>query len=226
LDAVETGLTDDALLRLRSTVAAKGQKQIGGKPLYSIAEGLLQKRSKLLNRSPSLRELLGEIKDPQQAFLKTVDDMARFAAGNKLYNQSLKQYGKTGTEALQMINQSQGKAVPLIVYGPDAEQVGEELAKTKGYVKLGEPNEKTVFGGNYGALTGSYVAPEIYGALTSPQQMTQRVFERGLGVVAAGKGCSAVIQDGIQPSNSSAKLFVWCIPDPGKRKHDAWDAVW
>jgi len=190
LDAVETGLTDDALLRLRSTVAAKGQKQIGGKPLYSIAEGLLQKRSKLLNRSPSLRELLGEIKDPQQAFLKTVDDMARFAAGNKLYNQSLKQYGKTGTEALQMINQSQGKAVPLIVYGPDAEQVGEELAKTKGYVKLGEPNEKTVFGGNYGALTGSYVAPEIYGALTSPQQMTQGFLNEALALSLQAKGAA------------------------------------
>ena len=190
LDAVETGLTDDALLRLRSTVAAKGQKQIGGKPLYSIAEGLLQERSKLLNRSPSLRELLGEIKDPQQAFLKTVDDMARFAAGNKLYNQSLKQYGKTGTEALQMINQSQGKAVPLIVYGPDAEQVGEELAKTKGYVKLGEPNEKTVFGGNYGALTGSYVAPEIYGALTSPQQMTQGFLNEALALSLQAKGAA------------------------------------
>ena len=190
LDAVETGLTDDALLRLRSTVAAKGQKQIGGKPLYSIAEGLLQERSKLLNRSPSLRELLGEIKDPQQAFLKTVDDMARFSAGNKLYNQSLKQYGKTGTEALQMINQSQGKAVPLIVYGPDAEQVGEELAKTKGYVKLGEPNEKTVFGGNYGALTGSYVAPEIYGALTSPQQMTQGFLNEALALSLQAKGAA------------------------------------
>lgn len=190
LDAMETGLSDAALLGLRSTSVAKGQKQIGGKPLYSIAEGLLTERSKFLNNAPALRELLGEIKDPKQAFLKTVDDMARFSAGTKLYNSTLQQYGKTGTEALQMINQSQGRAVPLVVYGPDADRVGAELAKSKGYVQLGEPNKETLFGGSYGPLTGSYVAPEVYAALTSPQQMTQGFLNEALALSLQAKGAA------------------------------------
>ena len=190
LDAVDTGLSDEALLGLRGAKAAKGQQQIGGKPLYSIAEGLLTQRSKFLNNAPSVRELLGEIKDPKQAFLRTVDDMARFSAGNKLYNNTLQQYGKTGTEALQMLNQSQGKARPLVVYGPDADRVGAELMESQGYVKLGEPNQNTVFGGSYGPMTGSYVAPEIYSALTSPQQMTQGFLNEALALSLQAKGAA------------------------------------
>jgi len=190
LDAVDTGLTDDALLGLRSTKVKEGQKQIGGKPLYNIAEGLLTERSKLLDKSPSLRELLGEIKDPKQAFLRTVDDMARLSAGNKLYNSTLQQYGKTGAEAAQMLNQSQGRAVPLVVYGQDADRVGQELMESKGYVRLGEPNDKTVFGGSYGPLTGAYVAPEIFSAITSPQQMTQGFLNEALALSLQAKGAA------------------------------------
>ena len=190
LDASATGLTDEAILSLRTTGAAKGRAQTAGKPLYSIAEGLLVKRSQLMNKAPSLRELLGEIKDPKQAFLRTVDDMARFSAGNKLYNQTLTQFGKTGDEALAMINQSAGKALPLVISGSNADTVGKELMSTRGYVKLGEPNKKTVFGGNYGAMTGSYVAPEIYAAMTSPQQMTQGFLNEALALALQAKGAA------------------------------------
>ena len=190
LDAINTGLSDDAILALRSTKAKEGARQFGGKPLYSIAEGLLQERSKLLTKSPSLRELLGEIKDPKQAYLRTVEDMSRVVAGNKLYDQTLKQYGKTGAEALQMINQSQGRAIPLVVYGPDAEALGKELAESRGYVKLGEPRSDTVFGGSYGQMTGAYVAPEIFAALTTPQQMTQGFLNEALALALQAKGAA------------------------------------
>ena len=190
LDAIDTGLTDDALLSLRSGKVAEGRKQIGGKPLYTIAEGLLQERSKLLSKSPGLRELLGEIKDPKQAYLRTVEDMSRVIAGNRLYDQTLRQYGKSGREALQMINQSQGKAIPLIVYGSDADSIGEELVKSRGYKKLGEPRSDTVFGGSYGQLSGAYVAPEIYSALTTPQQMTQGFLNEALALSLQAKGAA------------------------------------
>jgi hypothetical protein len=190
LDAMDTGLTDDALLALRGTKVAEGQKQFAGRPLYNIAEGLLQERSKLLDRSPSLRELLGEIKDPKQAYLRTVDDMSRVIAGNKLYDQTLQQYGKTGAEALQMLNQSQGRAIPLVIYGADADQVGQELMRSRGYVQLGEPRTDTVFGGSYGQMTGAYVAPEIYSALTTPQQMTQGFLNEALALALQAKGAA------------------------------------
>jgi hypothetical protein len=190
LDAMNTGLSDDAVLALRGSKVAEGQRQIAGRPLYNIAEGLLQERSRLLDRSPSLRELLGEIKDPKQAYLRTVDDMSRVIAGNKLYDQTLRQFGKTGEEALQMLNGSQGRAIPLVVYGPDAERVGEELARSRGYVRLGEPRSDTVFGGSYGQMTGAYVAPEIYAALTTPQQMTQGFLNEALALALQAKGAA------------------------------------
>jgi len=190
LDAKNTNLSDEAILELRGTKAARGKKQIGGKPLYNIAEGLLEERSKLLTKSPALRELLGEIKDPKQAFLRTVEDMSRIAAGNSLYDSTLSQFGKTGAEAVQMINQSSGRAIPLAVYGPDAEQIGEELARTKGYVRLGEPGKDTVFGGSYGSMTGAYVAPEIYASLTTPQSMTQGFLNEALALSLQAKGAA------------------------------------
>jgi len=190
LDAMNTGLTDDAVLALRGQKVAEGRQQIAGQPLFRIAEGLLQERSKLLSRSPSLRELLGEIKDPKQAYLKTVEDMSRVIAGNKLYDQTLRQYGKTGAEALQMINQSQGRAVPLVVAGADADAIGEELMRSRGYKRLGDPREDTIFGGSYGQLTGAYVAPEIYGALTTPQMMTQGFLNEGLALALQAKGAA------------------------------------
>jgi len=190
LDAVETGLDDAAILELRGNKVREGKNQIGGKPLYTIAEGLLEERSKLLSRSPSLRELLGEIKDPRQAYLRTVEDMSRVIAGNKLYDQTAKQFGRTGAEATQMINQSGGKSIPLVVYGSDADAIGEELMKSRGYKRLGEPRSDTVFGGSYGQLTGAYVAPEIYAALTTPQQMTQGFLNEALALALQAKGAA------------------------------------
>jgi hypothetical protein len=190
LDSKNTNLSDEAILELRGTKAARGKQQLGGKPLYNIAEGLLEERSKLLTKSPALRELMGEIKDPKQAFLRTVEDMSRIVAGNKLYDNTLSQFGKTGAQAQQMINQSAGRAVPLVVYGPDAEQVGEELIRSRGYVRLGEPGKDTVFGGSYGAMTGAYVAPEIFGALTTPQNMTQGFLNEALALSLQAKGAA------------------------------------
>lgn len=190
LDAVGTGLTDDAILNIRGNRVVEGRRQVQGAPLFRIAEGLLEERSKLLSRSPSLRELLGEIKDPKQAFLQTVDDMSRVVAGNKLYDQTLRMYGKTGAEALQMINDSQGRAVPLVIAGADADQIGEELVRSRGYKRLGEPNEETIFGGSFGQMTGAYVAPEIYRALTLPQQMTQGFLNEALALSLQAKGAA------------------------------------
>ena len=190
LDAVGTGLTDDAILNIRGNKVVEGRRQVAGAPLYRIAEGLLEERSKLLTRAPSLRELLGEIKDPKQAFLQTVDDMSRVIAGNKLYDQTLRMYGKTGAEALQMINQSQGRAIPLVIAGADADMIGEELVRSRGYKRLGEPRNDTVFGGSYGQLTGAYVAPEIFSALTLPQQMTQGFLNEALALSLQAKGAA------------------------------------
>ena len=190
LDAMGTNLTDEAILNIRGNRVVEGRRQVAGAPLYRIAEGLLEERSKLLTRSPSLRELLGEIKDPKQAFLQTVDDMSRVIAGNKLYDQTLQMYGKTGEEALQMINASQGRAIPLVIAGADADQIGEELARSRGYKRLGEPRGDTVFGGSYGQMTGAYVAPEIYAALTIPQQMTQGFLNEALALALQAKGAA------------------------------------
>ena len=121
-----------------------------------------------------------------------------------------------------MINQSAGKALPLVISGSNADTVGKELMSTRGYVKLGEPNKKTVFGGNYGAMTGSYVAPEIYAAMTSPQQMTQGFLNEALALALQAKGAAQAAKTIYSPLT---QVPVGLVLDNGKREHDARHAL-
>jgi hypothetical protein len=47
---------------------------------------MLTDRAKLLDNAPMLRELLGEVRDPKELFLRTIDGMASTMASQRLYD--------------------------------------------------------------------------------------------------------------------------------------------
>ena len=182
LDFVETGLTPETAASLAATSAKQGKDAVKGRvPLYKLSESLFKKRVKVLDEAPTLREIMGEIKDPRQRYLRTVGDMAtsfaslgfyRSVANNPFYTQTLDdvvELSKMAGQQSDAFNQrlvALGGPRPLIV---DAgERSGKELekfAEQTGY-KVLPLDAKSVFGGEFGSLSGKAVSPEIYNALT------------------------------------------------------------
>jgi hypothetical protein len=68
-------------------------------------------------------------------------------------------------------------------------QAEESLAQS-GYVKLGEPNVGTVFGGEYGAMTGMYVPRELRDALSAPLELNQHPVSELIAILSQMRGLS------------------------------------
>ena len=185
LDTLNSGMDPQEIARTLVENAQKGKRELqrGDAPLYSLSDGLLRERSKLMENAPSLRELMGEMKDPRQAYLRTVGDMAQFVASSRLYDRTAREMAVDGATARA---RTDAGGRPLVIQGDDAEVVGKSL----GYMELPSGTPDSLFGGSYGALSGAYVAPEIYNALTLPQRMTQGVLNEVLAVTLQAKGAS------------------------------------
>mgnify|MGYP003132008470 FL=1 len=111
-------------------------------------------------KEPVLRAILGEVKDPLDAYVATVGDLAEFRAVDSFYNYVQREFLDQGDEILS----------------PEAyRRLGSEQQKE--YVQLGEIPRTVDNAGNplparemkdiqYGALQGQYVKRPIYNELT------------------------------------------------------------
>ncbi len=201
LDFVETGLTPEAAASLAATSAKQGKDAVKGRvPLYKLSESLFKKRVKVLDEAPTLREIMGEIKDPKQRYLRTVGDMAtsfaslgfyRSVANNPFYTQTL-------DDVVELSKMTGGGPRPLIV---DAgERSGRELekfAEQTGY-KVLPLDAKSVFGGEFGSLSGKAVSPEIYNALTVVGK-NKTILNEVLAASLVAKGLSQVSKTVLNP---------------------------
>ena len=128
---------------------------------------------------PALRAVLGEVKDPMEAFVSTVNDLAEFRAVDSYYQYLAKNFLDQGDEFI-----SQGAFDNL------------SLAKKNEYRKLdsGGGDQDLAFG----ALQGSYVKKPVYNnltnltlaqgtALTNATRLTYGNFLRGKGLVQFAK---------------------------------------
>ena len=128
---------------------------------------------------PALRAVLGEVKDPMEAFVSTVNDLAEFRAVDSYYQYLANNFLDQGDEFI-----SQGAFDNL------------SLAKKNEYRKLdsGGGDQDLAFG----ALQGSYVKKPIYNnltnltmaqgtALTNATRLTYGNFLRGKGLVQFAK---------------------------------------
>ena len=180
----ESGLsTEDFLAAVKSGLESK--RPAGGRvPVYGLSDRIFRERTDLLNRSVPLRKFLGEIRDPQQAFMQTVSAMADVEARYSLYSNMRNAFAKDFSDAAgKTIDQA-----PLIVSGGSiATKDQENLLTAMGYVKLGD--EANLLGGTYGQMTGDFVKPEIYNALTI-QGRTQNAWNEVYAVAMQAKGLS------------------------------------
>tara|TARA_S200000501_G_scaffold71269_1_gene63246 strand:- start:4983 stop:9305 length:4323 start_codon:yes stop_codon:yes gene_type:complete len=200
LDMIENGLTPEAAAKLAAKSAEQGKDMVKGRvPLYKLSESLFKKRIGVLDAAPTLRKIMGEITDPRQRYLRTVGDMSSSFASLGLYRALANNPSYTKTLSDVVEAQNAGSSLrPLIV---DAgEQSGKELEKfaaQTGY-KMLPLDAKSVFGGEFGALSGKAVAPEIYNALTVVGK-NKNFFNEVLAASLVAKGLSQVAKTVLNP---------------------------
>jgi len=181
------------------------------RPILSSVDDIFVAREPLIDASPNLRKLKGELTSPIEIYTRTISDMAQANAAADMYR-AFKDQGLVvdAVKGMEMINAG-GR--PSIIDVPDslrltpeaydaAKQPFREIARNQGvasevvdeagnatfvdpaeqvinaykqqltdagYIQLGESRDiQHVFGGSYGDLTGRYVSPETYGAITAP----------------------------------------------------------
>ena len=192
------------------------------RPLLSIDESMLIGRKPIIEASPSLRAFLGEITDPKELFIKTINNMARTTAASRFYREmanpgnyvdlspAVLQKIATGEKPMMVrvpttsgVTGEQAGAMttafarPQVGRTPDGmidvgrlmTQAEESLAQS-GYVKLGEPNVGTVFGGEYGAMTGMYVPRELRDAMSAPLELNQHPVSELVAILSQMRGLS------------------------------------
>ena len=198
--SVDFGLTPEAAVKLQSK--ALKTKPFGDKPLFKISEGMLKDRSKYLDESANLRALLGEVKDPKELYLRTVDQMSQTLSANQLYRQFAAENKTNFNGAIAKFNNG-GR--PLAVAGKELSEDQAGFLTNNGYTRLGDVTDELnitdaqkVFGGKYGALTGDFVPNEVYDSLTVAARATNPLQE-ALAISLQAKGLSQMTKTVLNP---------------------------
>jgi len=193
---LQQGLTPQARAQQMAAAVANGAKQtIGRTSLFKLADGMLTDRSQILDNAPMLREMMGEIRDPREAFLRTVDNMSTTMASQRLFDDIGSSGALNVNDALTRMNAG---ARPMVIDGNTVtDPIARELEKY-GYVRLGEANPTNPFGGAYGSLSGNYVPTEIYNSLTTPGRTNSWV-QDALAVSLQLKGMSQMSKTVLNP---------------------------
>ena len=216
-DATSAGFNADVLAPANVTAVAKGAEAVVGRSsLFKISEGMIKPRSEYLDNAPMLRELMGEIKNPREAFLRTVDNMSNTIASQRLFDDILSGSRSTVNpgraqsfdEALPKIN-ARGK--PFVIDGAGLTEGQIDGLGRAGYTKMGEADIDNPFGGKYGSLSGNYVLSEIANSLTTPSRASSGVQE-ALAVALQLKGASQMTKTVLNPlsqvRNFLSNIFV------------------
>jgi len=163
--------------------------------LFNLADGMLKDRSRILDEAPLLQEMMGVIRDPKEAFLRTVNDTSNTVAAQRLYGEVARSLGRTTfQDGLPGLRQGQR---PIV----DGNNLTEEMVKqleALGYVRAGDLEEKSVFGGKFGSLSGDFIPGEIYNSLTTPMRSSSSVQE-ALAVSLQLKGLSQMTKTVLNP---------------------------
>jgi hypothetical protein len=188
-----TGLDPAVAAKLQADAIARGGQVVEGMraPLFRLSQGMLKDRAQLLDNAPMLRELMGEIRDPRELFLRTIDDMASTVSSQRLYDQ-ISSFGvKPYAQATAEIGQG-GR--PFVIDGTTV----PDNVTLSGYIKLGERNADNPFGGQYGSLSGNYVPVEIYNSLTTPIRAYSGM-QDALAIALQAKGVSQMTKTVLNP---------------------------
>lgn len=172
------------------------QAPLGRVPSFRMNENMMKTRSKILNNSPFLRTLMGEntargyqnpgellyVSDAAKKLIKkpnltaeevvslritdTMSDLAKSLTTLNFYKQLL----DDPSISISYANIRQGD-VPYIVKDVDpGDNQARSLLMDAGYVPIPQ-GSGTVFGGSYGPLSGTFMKPEFFTAITQPQRI-------------------------------------------------------
>ena len=171
-----TGLSPEARARAAKFAGGRGAATEKGRAsLFNLSKGMLQSRSEMLTQAPMLREMMGEIRDPREAFLRTIDNLSSTMAGQRLFDtvsggiEAGKFVPRNAKPLAQAVAEMNNGARPLVIDGANLtpNQV-DDLTGVLNYVKAGEIDIDNPFGGTFGSLSGNYVPVEVYDSLTTP----------------------------------------------------------
>lgn len=246
LGSINNGMSPEKAIKVALDKARKTAAEAPKVGVFSVAmprlkltPTLLKPREPLVDDSPKLRQLMGEIDDPKQLYLQTVADMSKTTAALNFYRNLTDDAARMVTPLADAIPAIRAGQRPLFVRTPDqandltgfditpffqraqerniratvpsaataglppgvggrttAEKVIEDFEDEliqNGYVKLGSSEAEDldgVFGGQYGSLTGMYVAPEALQAVTTPMRVTSDAMSDVLGMLTQLQGFS------------------------------------
>tara|TARA_Y100001937_G_scaffold47770_1_gene66814 strand:+ start:2586 stop:6713 length:4128 start_codon:yes stop_codon:yes gene_type:complete len=163
--------------------------------LFNLADGMLKDRSRILDEAPLLQEMMGVVRDPKEAFLRTVNDASNTIAAQRLYGEVARSLGKTTfQDGLPALRQGQR---PIIDGNNLTDQMVAQL-EGFGYVRAGELNPERAFGGKFGSLSGDFIPGEVYNSLTTPMRSSSSVQE-ALAVSLQLKGLSQMTKTVLNP---------------------------
>ena len=123
LDLAEGVIDPKSALELRKNALKEVNNVVMPGRVVSLVDNMLIERVEELNKLPKTLELMGEIKDPQTAFIRTISDLAQTTAGLKFYEGVAKDISEGGfsvaaSTAFNMLNRGQR---PAIIRAPKAE---------------------------------------------------------------------------------------------------------
>ena len=217
----------------KSANEMRGGQRIFGEavPLFKVSEDLLKSRSAIIEASPMLRELMGEVKTGRDGaisrYMQTMTDMAGIAGSNKLYNDLLDNPNITGT----LSDIGEGR-LPLILKNEDMAEIkagAPDTSKTidPAYVEV-PTAQNTVFGGQFGSLAGHHVRKELFDALTTrPIARTALGEMWALGIQAKGASqiAKTVFSTMAQVRNYASGVFFATANGHMPRAGDIFDSI-
>ena len=209
-----SGLSQEAIDRQMASAIGKGAKEtVGRSSLFRLADGMLQERSSFLEQAPVLREMMGEIRNPRNAFLLTVDNMSNTLASQRLFD-SISGSGRLadGTKAARPLDFTEAVGSmnaggrPFSIAGDNLTTDQIKQLERLNYSKMGEFDADNAFGGTYGSLSGTYVPTEIQNSLTTPGRANSWSQE-ALAIALQAKGLSQMTKTVLNPISQVRNLF-------------------
>jgi hypothetical protein len=251
LDLMADGtLSAEEALRRRALTATRervGDQTITKSSDINILESMFIPRVELLDQSPSLRALMGEVTDPQTLFINTISDLAETVA-NVRFARSLVDGGfvRSGAEAAEALARGgrpmfvdpgdvRGALPPLPgaegrAFISDTVESTQDLLRNYGYKPLGEtadPNHP--FMGVYGELTGMWAPPEVHAALNTFGRLGQtnaaEVFALGASAKALSQQMTVVMNPLSQIRNVMGNFYFLAGNANLGRNLDVYDSI-
>ena len=183
-------------LRRAETTALGAEKTVGRTTIFKLASGMLIDRVSMLDNAPMLREMMGEVRNPREAFLRTVDAMSSTMASQKVYDNIL----GGGLEPMQsaITKMNQGDKKKFIIDGSTVSDDAAAAMDAMGYVKAGEADINNPFGGTFGSLSGNWIPKEIYNSLTIAAR-SHSPMQEALAVALQAKGFTQMAKTVLNP---------------------------